>query len=242
MTNAVSANYVELTEAQAIAESVRLADAWKDPSIPQRQWDMCVKGELENLWADRPCAAFSAFMRLMTEARRALLVRNDETVRVLEVGASSGYYGEVLKNAGGAWLYTPTDYSEAFKAVCDEQFPWLDFDVADARELPFQAGSFDIVISGCVMIHVGDWRKVIAESARVSKDLVLFHRTPFSGSDKTRYFRKEAYGIPCVETFFSEQAVLGAINKEGLGVLRAERICGLDGGGFMESWLCRKNA
>jgi len=40
---------------------------------------------------------------------------------------------------------------------------------ADARQLPFAAGSYDLVVESCVLHHVHDQRNVVAEMARVAR-------------------------------------------------------------------------
>jgi len=57
-------------------------------------------------------------------------------------------------------------------------YPAIRFDVEDATRLRYNSDSFDIVVSGCCLLHISEYEKAIAEAARVSREFVVFHRTP----------------------------------------------------------------
>lgn len=237
MTIPISANYRELTAEEAATEFARLRDAWKDPAIPRRQWQSAVAPELAALEAGKPCAPFRAFLKLVDHA--AEFGNQSFPLSLLDVGASSGYYWRVLQHAARAWDYTGCDFSEAFALEARLRFPTIDFHVCDAAALPFPGESLDLVNSGCVLIHSENPMPVLREAARVSRRHVILHRTPFTAPGKpTRYWVKEAYGVPCGEVHYNRPQMDAMLAAGRLRRIATERVCDLEDGGAMESILC----
>lgn len=213
-TPLISTGFKEISYEDALAYTPGLAGAWKDPTIPQLQYDIAVKPELESYRRGAPCAPFSAFIKTLLELPPEM---DKPETTMLDVGAASGYYSEVLKIAGFKYTYEASDYSEHFQKLAAQLYPNLKFHLADARELPMADNSYDIVVSGCVMIHVLDYEAIVKETARVTKKCAIFHRTPVNISDRpTRYFLKEAYGIPCLEYHYREGDLMKLFLKNGL--------------------------
>jgi SAM-dependent methyltransferase len=91
--------------------------------------------------------------------------------RLLELGCGpGGLWKENLDRVPEGWSVTLTDASpgmlrEAERDLgADRRFR---FCVADARELPFEDGSFDAVIANHVLHHVPERSRAISEAARV---------------------------------------------------------------------------
>lgn len=210
---AISTGYRRLADEEVSAVAKALDDAWQHPALPMRQWITCVRGELERYRSGQKFAHFEA---LINAIKRTQLL----TPSVLEVGAASGYYSQVLTIGGVDCEYTGVDYSEAYERLARELYPGIRFKVGDARALPFDDSSFDIVISGCVVIHVADYEKVIAESARVASKFVVMARTPVT--IKTAYFEKLAYGVPTLEIWLGEDELLALFAKYSLEVISQE--------------------
>lgn len=210
----ISGNYRELKTREEIDEAVsKYGDAWKSDLIPQRQFDLAVRPEIQKYREGAGCPPFDALVRCL------LRLPGDYDAperKLLDVGASSAYYSEVLKIAGFKYHYTGTDFSPAFKELALKLYPGISFDVADARELPYPDDSFDVVVSGCCIIHTPEYERVISETARVAKRYAVFHRTPVLLNRPTTYYVKEAYGLPCVEIHFSEQELFHLFQKYGL--------------------------
>lgn len=204
-------DYREIDPLEAVIVAADHADAWKDPIIPKLQHAI-VKGELERYRAGGSVAPFDALIRCL---RQVGFWGYKKTL--LDVGASSGYYHEVLKIAGYAFDYTAVDFSENFKALAGELYPGLKFDIGDARHLPYKDNAFDIVLSGCCMLHILDYDKVISETARVARHYAIFSKTPLA--DKTTYFEKTAYGIPCLEIHFEEAELFRLFKASGLKLI-----------------------
>ena len=166
--------------------------------------------------------------------------------KIVEVGCASGYYSEVL-----AYLlqrpihYTGIDYSAALIAQARCYYSATPFGVGDACALPLLDGACDVVISGCVLLHVPDYRTAVSEAARVTRRWAIFHRTPVIQRNPTTYYTKMAYGVPCVELAFNEQELLGLFEEVGLILERTWVIDKLGIIGAIEpevgkTYLCRR--
>jgi ubiquinone/menaquinone biosynthesis C-methylase UbiE len=113
--------------------------------------------------------------------------------------------------------------------------------VAHADRLPFWDHSKDVVISGCCILHVEDWRKAVSEATRVSRSWVLFTRTPISKTRPTALFSKTAYDVPCLEWRFAEEDVLRAFREARLTLHAEKAIFGNDEYAHV-SYLLRKES
>lgn len=215
MSSSVSTNYRELAQHEIAEVAASCAEAWKSADIPARQYAI-VKPELENYRKGGACAPFDALVRCLKRLPEEM--KWPET-KFLDVGASAGYYLEILRQASFHCDYAACDFSPAFKALAEELYPGINFDVADARQLPYESGSFDIVLSGCVMLHTLEYEQVLAETARVTRQYALFHRTPVLTTKPTAFYVKEAYQVPCLEIWFNEQELLSLFRKYGLSVI-----------------------
>jgi len=205
----ISENYIKLTSDQAPVVSHIYADAWKNPEIPERQYEACVKKEIEDYRNGQPSAPFDAFIRLLKQA--------GDVKTLLDVGASSAYYSEVLKIKGIELDYTALDYSTYYKDLAGKLFPEVKFEIGSALELPFEDESFDCVLHGAVIMHVQEYMLAIREAARVSSRYVIFHRTPiYTDNTPTEAFVKTAYGVPCVEFHFNENELFRHFQRAGL--------------------------
>lgn len=212
----VSANYRELHVSEVEAVAAELAKAWQDPAIPARQYVLIVKSELELFRAGSIQEPYAAFLRCI---RRLPAMMNRNGTTFLDAGASGGYYSEILRRSGFQYDYVGMDFSPAFRELALRLYPGIVFDIGDARQLPYPTSSFDIVLSSAVMMHNLEYEHVLAEAARVSKQYVLLHRTPVETERRTRYWIKEAYGVPCLEIHFNESELFNLFAKYGLSVI-----------------------
>lgn len=88
--------------------------------------------------------------------------------RILEVGCGPAeFWKRNLDRIDPTWSLTLTDLSpgmiEAARGVLDDR---AEFVVADAQELPFADGSFDVVLASHMLYHVRDRPKGLAEIRR----------------------------------------------------------------------------
>ena len=115
--------------------------------------------------------------------------------------------------------YEGCDYSNEFIKLAKERYPSLNFKVSDATCLNYQDKQFDIVISGCCLLHIIDYETAIKEAVRVAKDYVVFHRTPVILKNKTTFAEKRGYDVKMLEIFFNEEELKNMFKKYGLKIL-----------------------
>jgi len=137
----------------------------------------------------------------------------------LEIGCSSGYYSEVLRCRGLAVAYQGCDFSTALVHLAREKYPSIRFDIEDATSLSYGASSFDIVVSGCCLLHISKYEKAITEAARVSSEFVVFHRTPVLHLTGPLFYTKKAYGTEMLEIHFNEQQLVRLFAANGLQII-----------------------
>lgn len=79
--------------------------------------------------------------------------------RILDVGCGTGYYCSIFHEMG----FEPVgiDFSNTAIEKAKEKHPHLEFQVADALNLPFEHSSFDVILSyGCSVVSTHDLRKI----------------------------------------------------------------------------------
>lgn len=208
----VSTHYRELTTEEEI---LRVASAtetsWQHPAIPYRQYEI-VQPELEIFRGTQSSEPFAAFKRCMQPLPANIL--DNRGVRLLDVGAAGGYYNEILKIIGFRGQYMAYDSSRSFAEFAAGLYPGIDYDVGDARTLPYRDDWFDVVLCSACIMHIYEWQKVIAELTRVSSRYLILHRTPIA--PRMMYWEKEAYGIACLEIHFSEKDLYAEWVKNAL--------------------------
>lgn len=208
-----SSHYVQIQESETERESSRLRGAWQSQDLPVRQREL-VDTQLAALRRGQPVDVFD----VMTRALRAL-PSDVRGMSVLEVGCSSGFYSEVFEIAGLGVSYAGCDYSDAFIELARQKYPALRFDVEDATALKYGDNAFDIVISGCCLLHIPEYEVAVAETARVACRYAIFHRTPVVLGQPNVYYRKQAYGVETVEIHFNEPQFLKLLDRQGLELI-----------------------
>lgn len=209
----VSSHYVQIQGSETEQESSRLRGAWQSQDLPVRQREL-VDTQLAALRRGEPVDVFD----VMTRALRAL-PSDVRGMSVLEVGCSSGFYSEVFEIAGLGVSYAGCDYSDAFIELARQKYPALRFDVEDATALKYGENAFDIVISGCCLLHIPEYEVAVAETARVACRYAIFHRTPVVLGQPNVYYRKQAYGVETVEIHFNEPQFLKLLDRQGLELI-----------------------
>lgn len=233
--SAISTNYRELQSSEVATVAAECAQAWTDPAIPARQYELAVKPELDKYRKGEPVAPFDALVKCL---RQIPLKHTGSRSKLLDVGASGGYYRQVLRMSGYFMQYTGCDFSEAFKALAEELYPDMAFAVADARHLPYHDDFYEIVLCGAVLMHCLEYEQVIAETARVASRYVIFHRTPIVDGP-TKYYVKDAYSVPCIEIHFNERELRGIFDSHGLKLVHSEDVF-CDGSFGHRSYLLEK--
>lgn len=233
----VSSHYVQIQGREAEQESSRLRGAWQSQDLPARQRELVDT----QLAAWRRGVAVDVF-DVMTRALRAL-PSDVRGMSVLEVGCSSGFYSEVFEIAGLDLHYAGCDYSEAFIGLARQKYPALRFDVEDATALKNGDDAFDIVISGCCLLHIPEYEVAVAETARVASRYAIFHRTPVVLGSPNVYYRKQAYGVETVEIHFNEPQFLKLLERHGLKLIATYTLDESVQGGVgsaNRTYVCRK--
>jgi SAM-dependent methyltransferase len=213
----VSDSYEPIMPEQARALSAVLGAAWQDPNIPLLQLAI-VLPQLAAFGRGEPVPVFDALVDLV---RRVPEVGRKSC---LEVGCSSGYYAEVLRLRGIETRYSGCDYSPALLELARSRYPGIEFDTCDATDLGYPDGAFDVVVSGGCLLHIFDYPRAIAEAARVAREVVIFHRTPVIHVHPTMFYRKLAYGVPCIEIHFNETELLDRFHAAGLRLAAIETV------------------
>jgi SAM-dependent methyltransferase len=232
-----SGDYRPLGESERASTASALKDAWQNDDIPRLQREG-VERSLADYRSGAAIAAFDVLVGLLRPLAEAAPGQS-----LLEIGCSSGYYSEVLKIGGLDLHYRGCDYSNAFVEMARRHHPSVEFDVADATALVYGDAAFDIVVSGCCLLHIADYPAAIAETARVTRRHAVFHRTPVVHTLPTRFFTKSAYGVKTVEIHFAERELVALFAANGLRVVAVETLSAdwREGDAFaMKTYLCEK--
>lgn len=237
LSRGVSSHYVLIQADEIEDESSHLRNAWQSGVLPYRQRELVN----EQLAAYRRGESIGVF-DVMVNALRALSL-DGCGMSVLEIGCSSGFYSEVFEIAGLNVHYAGCDYSPSFIELARQTYPGLRFDVEDATALQYQPDAFDIVISGCCLLHIPEYQTAVAETVRVARHYVIFHRTPVVLGQSNQYYRKRAYGVETVEIHFNESHFLDLLTIQGLDLIATytldESVKG-NVGSANRTYVCRK--
>jgi SAM-dependent methyltransferase len=234
-SHTASSHYVELDAGEIDKEAVRLRSAWQDSAIPARQREL-VERELIAWRRGKKQIHFSTMVQSLQN-----LELWSGPVTLLEIGCSSGYYSEVIAPLAPGFIYTGCDYSPTFVEMARQSYPDLQFDVEDAAKLNYSDNEFDIVVSGCCLLHIPEYEAAIVETARVARSFAVFHRTPVVLEQPQRVFRKRAHGVDTVEIHFNEQEFLDLLSGAGLERIDTYTLYrGVDSA--VRTYVCRKAA
>ena len=86
---------------------------------------------------------------------------------VLDIGSGPGHIAEAFTQAGCA--VTGIDFSASMIDVAKRRYPHITFQEADAEQLPFDAETFDAVVSNFVVHHLARPESAFKEVFRVLK-------------------------------------------------------------------------
>jgi ubiquinone/menaquinone biosynthesis C-methylase UbiE len=92
-------------------------------------------------------------------------VRPRPGMRVLDIGCGTGQSRQLY--AAHAAEYVGVDLAEVALARARARFPGDTWLCCDARELPFEAESFDLVAFSSVLHHIADFETALREALRV---------------------------------------------------------------------------
>lgn len=215
-----SSTYTLLTKITRDRVANQLKSAWKVNELPKRQRAIA-DAELTSYRAGEAVNVFDTLVQALNDLPVSI-----DGMTVLEVGCSSGYYSEVITIAGLDVRYTGCDFSGSFIDLARQYYPCTQFDVEDATSLSYSSASFDIVISGCCLLHIAEYERAVLETARVANKFAIFHRTPVVWGQPEQTYRKNAYGVDMLEIHFNETDFLALLNRNGLILLATHTLVG----------------
>ncbi len=191
--------------------TLAMTSAWQNDQIPKRQRAL-VQHELNSMYQGKIPLPFQVLADILRPFARPGL-------EILEIGCASGYYYEALEYLLNTRLkYTGADYSPPLVTMARDYYPHAAFHVADGASLPFPDVGFKVVISSCVLLHVPNYLAHIAETVRVAREMIVFHRTPVCRNRPTNFMKKFAYGVETLELIFNENELLSEFAARGLSL------------------------
>jgi len=117
-------------------------------------------------WYDTP--AGQAHDRVQKDDVRRLLRPASAGETLLDVGCGTGHWSAFLVEMG--YQVTGVDVSPAMIEVARAAMPECTFQVADAHQLPFDDGAFDVVASMATLEFLPDQAAAIREMARCARE------------------------------------------------------------------------
>ncbi|MFL6796033.1 MAG: class I SAM-dependent methyltransferase [Xanthobacteraceae bacterium] len=99
--------------------------------------------------------------------------------RVLDLCCGQGNVAEALARRGCKVI--GVDFSPTMLQLARQRLPHSTFIEADAQELPFRHGAFDVVVSNFGVCHVPDQRRALVEARRVLRQGGGFGMTVWCG-------------------------------------------------------------
>lgn len=199
-------------------EKENLSQNYADPSIAAKQREL-----VDRQLADMRAGNILSHFKVVGDALNHILWEDkSRPFYLLDVGCGSAYYSEIIDYyTPGLIEYSGCDYNSGMVALAKERYPGLSIFQADARDLKdFEAGQFDIVLSGALIIHVSEWRQVIKELARVSSKWLILHRTwvHTDGTPTTREVQ-DAYGQQVWYQTFNEDELIKQMRASGFDLI-----------------------
>jgi ubiquinone/menaquinone biosynthesis C-methylase UbiE len=119
---------------------------------------------------------------LLVELARTY-VGDPSTLKALDVGCGTGETDSLL--VGELGMIEGVDVSEGVLETARARHPEVNYRRYDGRNLPYDAGSFDLAFAICVVHHVPppQWQSFIGELGRVVRSgglLVVIEHNPFN--------------------------------------------------------------
>lgn len=176
---------------------------WDDPRVAGLQREL-VDQQLAGEWPSH----FRAFV----DAVKATQCPGS----IWEVGCASGYGRELLDRAGVSYAsYWGVDISGPAIAIARERYPESDWVCATPQEhREARPVRYDVVIDGCALMHVDDWRAHLATLCAASRRWLILHRLPVNGKTAGRY-ETEGYGKTFPAWRFHAAEIAEELGKHG---------------------------
>lgn len=210
-----SRDYSEISRADARKIQMLSDGTWKSLEVTKSQSKIS-NAQVKKIEKGKLTKEFKA----LQESFKAIDKNFIGSRSVLEIGCSTGYNSAVIDTLDVDYKYVGCDFSNEFIKSAKILFPTKDFDVQNAINLNYSSESFDVVVSGCCILHIEPFEEAIREAFRVARSYVIFHRTPIIHSGKHRFFQKSAYGFPSLEIHFNKASLYDLISSYGGKITR----------------------
>jgi ubiquinone/menaquinone biosynthesis C-methylase UbiE len=151
----------------AAAQPARSAKRKLDPKTANILYHDAAARSYDDKWSisfDERCVSY-------VRDRAERMLPRPSYDRVLEIGSGTGFFLLNLWQAGFVKEAHATDISPGMLQACGENARRLGLDVklrtADAEGLPFDDGSFDLVVGHAFLHHLPDWQQALRDVHRV---------------------------------------------------------------------------
>ncbi|MBX3099075.1 MAG: class I SAM-dependent methyltransferase [Salinibacterium sp.] len=180
-------------------------------------WELAAAARQDAAWRPLVSKAIAGSPREDVAALWASLapvVGADTTL--LEVGCGGGYNSEAILHRFPGVVYSGLDLAASMIDLAEQHYPDRSFVVGTAYALPFADASQDVVLDGVALIHMPEWKRALAEYARVRRGHVVLHGLTLAESHPTTMFAKYAWGQPSLELVFNRDEIRGECEVLGL--------------------------
>ncbi len=159
--------------------------------------------------------------RLEKQVIDRLLADIAKQIRLLEVGCGTGHWSRYFSNKG--FDVTGIDISaEMIKIARQKQIPNSSFEIADGRDLPFEAGSFDIAAAVTILEFTSEPDNIISEMVRCVKKnkgvIIIGVLNSLSGYNQKR--KNKSGSVYSSAHLFSPQQIRGLLSQYGIPRMR----------------------
>jgi len=190
---------------------------YAEPSIAAKQRAI-VDRQLADMCSGKPPKHFDVYGKILQRIKGMV---NSKRFSLVDAGCGSAYYYEISEHYVPGWLrYTGLDYNQGMLNMASKYYPEISLRKADLRTMGLQPKSFDIVLSGAVIMHIQEWEKAVVELANAAKRFLILHRTwvhtdntPTSGKYKETYDVKAWFGT------INEKELITLVSNQGFHLI-----------------------
>jgi SAM-dependent methyltransferase len=146
-----------------------------------------------------------------------------EPYSLLDAGCASGYYSEILRYlVATPFRYTGCDFNPAMLGMAQKKYPHSLLARMDLRKLAFKDQSFDIILSGAVIVHIKQWQDAVSEMARISKNWIILHRTLIQEQKSTEIRAERHYDVEVYRVYLQEAELIDLLKSLNYEMVRKQ--------------------